>query len=137
MCWRPLPAPGSLCPFLMDRRPPLLWYQLPRDFCLRKSTAVGDHKPVFGPRERLLYIKPERTLRAINTCALLNAELKLEKKMRIRVEPGIFEWTKWEAGKTHPTLMTPDELREANFNVSTDYRYAAVTLAAAGFSGSG
>lgn len=59
-----------------------------------------------------------------NTCILLTAELKLERKMKIRVEPGIYEWTKWEGGKTTPTLMTLDELKEANFNVSTDYRPA-------------
>lgn len=58
----------------------------------------------------------------INTCILLNPELKLEKKIKIRVEPGIFEWTKWEAGKTTPTLMTLEELKGANFNVSMDYR---------------
>lgn len=44
--------------------------------------------------------------------------------MKIRVEPGIFEWTKWEAGRTTPTLMTLEELKEANVNVSTDYRPA-------------
>ncbi|XP_029794763.1 ubiquitin-associated and SH3 domain-containing protein A isoform X2 [Suricata suricatta] len=54
----------------------------------------------------------------------LPAELKLEKKIKIRVEPGIFEWTKWESGKTTPTLMTLDELKEADFNVSMDYRPA-------------
>lgn len=60
----------------------------------------------------------------INACIPLSAELKLEKKMKIRVEPGIFEWTKWEAGKTAPTLMTLEELKEASINVSTEYRYA-------------
>lgn len=59
-----------------------------------------------------------------NVCIPLRAELKLEKKLKIRVEPGIFEWTKWEAGKTPPALMTPEELREAGVSVSTDYRCA-------------
>ena len=58
----------------------------------------------------------------INTCVLLNSEFKLEKKVKIRVEPGIFEWTKWEAGKTPPTHMTREEMKEADFNVSLDYR---------------
>lgn len=53
--------------------------------------------------------------------------------MKIKVEPGIYEWTKWEAGKTTPTLMTLDELKEADFNVSTDYRYAVLPESAAGF----
>uniref|UniRef100_A0A4X1TI11 Ubiquitin associated and SH3 domain containing A n=1 Tax=Sus scrofa TaxID=9823 RepID=A0A4X1TI11_PIG len=63
----------------------------------------------------------------LSSCGIFQsrmAELKLEKKVKIRVEPGIFEWTKWEAGKTTPTLMTLEELKEANFNVSMDYRPA-------------
>ncbi|XP_047653168.1 ubiquitin-associated and SH3 domain-containing protein A isoform X4 [Phacochoerus africanus] len=61
-------------------------------------------------------------LRCVQTAKHILEELKLEKKVKIRVEPGIFEWTKWEAGKTTPTLMTLEELKEANFNVSMDYR---------------
>ncbi|KAM5275569.1 ubiquitin-associated and SH3 domain-containing protein A isoform 3-T3 [Hipposideros larvatus] len=61
-------------------------------------------------------------LRCVQTAKHILEELKLERKMKIRVEPGIYEWTKWEGGKTTPTLMTLDELKEANFNVSTDYR---------------
>lgn len=68
----------------------------------------------------------------INTCILLSPELKLEKKIKIRVEPGIFEWTKWEAGKTTPTLMSLEELKEANFNIDTDYRYAALKFSSTG-----
>ena len=71
-------------------------------------------------------------MKMINTCILSDTELKLEKKVKIRVEPGIFEWTKWEAGKSAPTLMTLEELREANVNVSTEYRCAFRTLSAAG-----
>ncbi|XP_023393963.1 ubiquitin-associated and SH3 domain-containing protein A [Pteropus vampyrus] len=63
-------------------------------------------------------------LRCVQTAKHILEELKLEKKMKIRVEPGIFEWTKWEAGRTTPTLMTLEELKEANVNVSTDYRPA-------------
>nr|XP_008533514.1 PREDICTED: ubiquitin-associated and SH3 domain-containing protein A isoform X1 [Equus przewalskii] len=61
-------------------------------------------------------------LRCIQTAKHILEELKLEKRIKIRVEPGIFEWTKWEAGKAAPTLMSLEELREANFNVSMDYR---------------
>lgn len=68
----------------------------------------------------------------INSCILLNAELKLEKKVKIRVEPGIFEWTRWEASKSIPNLLTPEELNEADFHVSTNYRHAVLTLSASG-----
>lgn len=60
----------------------------------------------------------------IDTCITLNPELKLERKLKIRVEPGIFEWMKWEASKTTPAFMTLEELKEANFNVDPEYRYA-------------
>lgn len=70
-------------------------------------------------------------MKMINTSVLFDTELRLEKKMKIRVEPGIFEWTKWEAGRSTPTLMTLEELREANFNVSTEYRCAVRTAPAA------
>lgn len=66
----------------------------------------------------------------INACIPLDPELKLEKTIKIRVEPGIFEWTKWESGKTTPTLMTLDELQEAGFNVSMDYRWVTPSLSA-------
>ncbi|KAL2805462.1 ubiquitin-associated and SH3 domain-containing protein A isoform 2 [Daubentonia madagascariensis] len=63
-------------------------------------------------------------LRCVQTAKLILEELKLEKKIKIRVEPGIFEWTKWEPGKATPALMSLEELKEANFNVDTDYRPA-------------
>lgn len=88
---------------------------------------------LFRPRKSLICIKPKQTLTKINTCILLTAELKLERKIKVRVEPGIFEWTKWETGKTTPALMTLEELKEANFNVSTEYRYALLTASALGF----
>lgn len=49
------------------------------------------------------------------------------------MEPGIFEWTKWETGKTTPALVTLEELKEANFNVSTEYRCAVLTASVLGF----
>ncbi|NWS81134.1 UBS3A protein, partial [Toxostoma redivivum] len=48
--------------------------------------------------------------------------LKLNPKVRIRVEPGLFEWTKWEASKAIPSFMTVAELVEASYNIDTSYR---------------
>lgn len=75
-------------------------------------------------------LRPKWTLPRTNTCSLLNPELKLEKKMKIRVEPGIFEWMKWEASKSTPAFMTRQELKEASFNVDPDYRWALPRLSA-------
>lgn len=55
----------------------------------------------------------------------MTQELKLEKRLKIKVEPGIFEWMKWEAGKATLTFLTLEELKEADFNVDLDYRYGS------------
>uniref|UniRef100_A0A2K5CJW6 Ubiquitin-associated and SH3 domain-containing protein A n=1 Tax=Aotus nancymaae TaxID=37293 RepID=A0A2K5CJW6_AOTNA len=85
-----------------------------------QSRIAGDALLDSGIRISSVFASP--ALRCVQTAKLILEELKLEKKIKIRVEPGIFEWTKWEAGKTTPTLMSLEELREANFNVDTDYR---------------
>ncbi|XP_040842590.1 ubiquitin-associated and SH3 domain-containing protein A isoform X1 [Ochotona curzoniae] len=75
-----------------------------------------------GIRIATVFCSP--ALRCMQTAKHILEELKLERKIKIRVEPGIFEWTRWEASKTVPTLMTLEELREADFNVDTSYRPA-------------
>uniref|UniRef100_A0A8D0L8X8 Ubiquitin associated and SH3 domain containing A n=1 Tax=Sphenodon punctatus TaxID=8508 RepID=A0A8D0L8X8_SPHPU len=61
-------------------------------------------------------------LRCIQTAQHVLEGLKLEQKMKIQVEPGLFEWTKWEANKVIPSFMTLAELTEATYNVDTSYR---------------
>nr|XP_014988310.2 ubiquitin-associated and SH3 domain-containing protein A isoform X3 [Macaca mulatta] len=85
-----------------------------------QSRIAGDALLDSGIRISSVFASP--ALRCVQTAKLILEELKLEKKIKIRVEPGIFEWTKWEAGKTTPTLMSLEELKEANFNIDTDYR---------------
>lgn len=40
----------------------------------------------------------------------------------IRVEPGLFEWTKWVSGTSLPAWIPPTDLAAANLNVDTTYR---------------
>ncbi|XP_037000487.2 ubiquitin-associated and SH3 domain-containing protein A isoform X1 [Artibeus jamaicensis] len=87
-----------------------------------QSRTAGEALLDSGARITSVFASP--ALRCVQTAKHILEELKLEKKMKIRVEPGIFEWTKWEAGRSTPTLMTLEELREANVNVSTEYRPA-------------
>ncbi|XP_052019426.1 ubiquitin-associated and SH3 domain-containing protein A isoform X1 [Apodemus sylvaticus] len=75
-----------------------------------------------GVRVTAVFASP--ALRCVQTAKHILEELKLEKKLKIRVEPGIFEWMKWEASKATLTFLTLEELREANFNVDLDYRPA-------------
>ncbi|XP_064135561.1 ubiquitin-associated and SH3 domain-containing protein A isoform X1 [Loxodonta africana] len=85
-----------------------------------QSRLVGEALLDSGIRITSAFVSP--ALRCVQTAKHILEELKLEKKIKIRVEPGIFEWTKWEVSKTSPTLMTLEELKEANFNVDTNYR---------------
>uniref|UniRef100_A0A8C6DF99 Ubiquitin-associated and SH3 domain-containing protein A n=1 Tax=Moschus moschiferus TaxID=68415 RepID=A0A8C6DF99_MOSMO len=87
-----------------------------------QSRMAGEALLDSGIRIASVFSSP--ALRCVQTAKHILGELKLEKKVKIRVEPGIFEWTKWEAGKTTPTLMTLEEMKEADFNVSLDYRPA-------------
>ncbi|XP_008708419.2 ubiquitin-associated and SH3 domain-containing protein A isoform X1 [Ursus americanus] len=87
-----------------------------------QSRMAGEALLESGIRVTSVFTSP--ALRCVQTARHILEELKLEKRIKIRVEPGIFEWTKWESGKATPTLMTLDELKEANFNVSLDYRPA-------------
>ncbi|GAB5576233.1 ubiquitin-associated and SH3 domain-containing protein A isoform X1 [Prionailurus iriomotensis] len=88
-----------------------------------QSRMAGEALRDSGIRITSVFTSP--ALRCVQTAKhILEGRLKLEKTIKIRVEPGIFEWTKWESGKTTPTLMTLDELQEAGFNVSMDYRPA-------------
>ncbi|XP_070322913.1 ubiquitin-associated and SH3 domain-containing protein A isoform X2 [Odocoileus virginianus] len=87
-----------------------------------QSRMAGEALLDSGIRITSVFSSP--ALRCVQTAKHILGEFKLEKKVKIRVEPGIFEWTKWEAGKTTPTLMTLEEMKEADFNISLDYRPA-------------
>ncbi|XP_038616057.1 ubiquitin-associated and SH3 domain-containing protein A [Tachyglossus aculeatus] len=76
---------------------------------LEKATKIG-----------CVYSSP--ALRCIQTAKYILEGLKLEKKMKIRVEPGLFEWTKWEGARAVPPLMALTELKEAHYNIDPNYR---------------
>lgn len=42
--------------------------------------------------------------------------------MKMRVEPGLFEWTKWVSGSSLPAWIPPADLAAAHFSVDTSYR---------------
>ncbi|NXX66140.1 UBS3A protein, partial [Spizella passerina] len=60
-------------------------------------------------------------LRCVQTAQHVLQGLKLNQKVRIRVEPGLFEWTKWEASRAIPKFMTVAELVEASYDIDTSY----------------
>ncbi|KAI4895581.1 hypothetical protein NFI96_015673 [Prochilodus magdalenae] len=50
------------------------------------------------------------------------SSMQLSGKLRIRVEPALFEWTKWVSGSSLPAWIPPTELASANLSVDTTYR---------------
>uniref|UniRef100_A0A8C6LHM2 Ubiquitin associated and SH3 domain containing B n=1 Tax=Nothobranchius furzeri TaxID=105023 RepID=A0A8C6LHM2_NOTFU len=67
-----------------------------------------------------VYCSP--SLRCIQTAQNILQGLQQETKTKIRVEPGLFEWTKWVSGTCLPTWIPPAELAAANLSVDTTYR---------------
>ncbi|XP_052530073.1 ubiquitin-associated and SH3 domain-containing protein A [Tympanuchus pallidicinctus] len=68
------------------------------------------------------YMYSSPALRCIQTAQHVLQGLKLDQKVKIRMEPGLFEWTKWEASRVIPNFMTLTELTEASYNIDTSYR---------------
>lgn len=61
---------------------------------------------------------------AVTSCDLLLRPkgLQQEGKVKMRVEPGLFEWTKWVSGSSLPAWAPPADLAAAHFSVDTSYR---------------
>uniref|UniRef100_A0A667Z7S1 Ubiquitin associated and SH3 domain containing B n=1 Tax=Myripristis murdjan TaxID=586833 RepID=A0A667Z7S1_9TELE len=67
-----------------------------------------------------VYCSP--SLRCVQTAQHILQGLQQEGKTKIRVEPGLFEWTKWVSGTCLPAWIPPAELAAANLSVDTTYR---------------
>ncbi|CAN9510970.1 unnamed protein product [Ophioblennius macclurei] len=68
----------------------------------------------------LVYCSP--SLRCVQTAQNILKGLQQEGKVKLRVEPGLFEWTKWVSGTSLPAWIPPAELAAAHFSVDTTYR---------------
>ncbi|KAE8288289.1 Ubiquitin-associated and SH3 domain-containing protein B [Larimichthys crocea] len=67
-----------------------------------------------------VYCSP--SLRCVQTAQHILQGLQQDGKTKIRVEPGLFEWTKWVSGTCLPTWIPPAELAADNLSVDTTYR---------------
>lgn len=52
----------------------------------------------------------------------MSTGLQQDTKMKMRVEPGLFEWTKWVPGSSLPGWISPTDLAAARFSVDVSYR---------------
>lgn len=48
--------------------------------------------------------------------------LRIEQKAKIRIEPGLFEWTEWGTSTTAPSFMTEKELSELGYSIDPTYK---------------
>ncbi|XP_069745277.1 ubiquitin-associated and SH3 domain-containing protein A-like isoform X2 [Narcine bancroftii] len=69
-------------------------------------------------------------LRCVHTAHYLLEGLKPSSQVGIRLEPGLFEWTTWEAKKPIPNFMSVAELEAAGYSVDGTYRFLLSQCAA-------
>ncbi|XP_017287398.1 ubiquitin-associated and SH3 domain-containing protein B [Kryptolebias marmoratus] len=79
------------------------------------EALLESHTPI-----NFVYCSP--SLRCIQTAQNILQGLQQEAKTKIRVEPGLFEWTKWVSGTCLPTWIPPAELAATFQSVDTTYR---------------
>ncbi|NXL47866.1 UBS3A protein, partial [Podilymbus podiceps] len=96
-------------------------YDPPLSCCgIFQSRLIGE--ALLDQEVTVSYAYSSPTLRCIQTAQYILQGLKLDQKVKIRVEPGLFEWTKWEASRVIPNFMTVTELANASYKIDTSYR---------------
>lgn len=70
----------------------------------------------------------EQMLPADPLISVILSGLQQDGSTKIRIEPGLFEWTKWVSGTGLPTWIPPAELAAVSLSVDTAYRYAEARL---------
>ncbi|KAG8568200.1 hypothetical protein GDO81_013916 [Engystomops pustulosus] len=89
-------------------------------FGCTQAKLVGEALLESNTAVDFVYCSP--SLRCVQTAHNILKGLKQDNKSKIRIEPGLFEWTKWVSGTTLPAWLTPAELASANLSVDTTYR---------------
>ncbi|NXF50158.1 UBS3A protein, partial [Oceanites oceanicus] len=96
-------------------------YDPPLSCCgIFQSRLIGE--ALLDQEVTVSYVYSSPALRCVQTAQHILQGLKLDQKVKIRVEPGLFEWTKWEASRVIPNFMTVTELVEASYKIDTSYR---------------
>ncbi|XP_076032213.1 ecdysteroid phosphate phosphatase isoform X2 [Oratosquilla oratoria] len=85
---------------------------------LLQAELVGEAMREKGIQIHHVFCSP--SLRCVQTCTNILKGLGIQECMPIKLEPGLFEWLAWYA-EGMPVWMTHEELRNANFNICTDY----------------
>ncbi|XP_038657220.1 ubiquitin-associated and SH3 domain-containing protein A-like [Scyliorhinus canicula] len=95
-------------------------YDAPLSSCgIFQSRLMGE-----AVREKELMIQcvySSPALRCVQTAHHILKAVKLGNKVSIRVEPGLFEWMKWEGERAIPNFMSAAELKAAEYSVDINY----------------
>lgn len=67
--------------------------------------------------------RPFMTRGVDSWAVFVSTGLQQDGRLKVRVEPGLFEWTKWVSGNSLPAWIPPTELAAANFSIDTTYRW--------------
>uniref|UniRef100_A0A8C5QLZ9 Ubiquitin-associated and SH3 domain-containing protein B n=1 Tax=Leptobrachium leishanense TaxID=445787 RepID=A0A8C5QLZ9_9ANUR len=86
----------------------------------KQAKLIGDALRDGNTVVDFIYSSP--SLRCVQTAHNILKGLKQDGAMKIRVEPGLFEWTKWVSGNSLPAWISPTELAAENLSVDTTYR---------------
>ncbi|XP_017557277.1 ubiquitin-associated and SH3 domain-containing protein B [Pygocentrus nattereri] len=89
-------------------------------FGATQARLVGE--ALFDSHTVIDFVYCSPSLRCVQTAHNILRGLQQDGKTKIRVEPGLFEWTKWVSGTSLPAWIPPTELAAANFSVDTTYR---------------
>ncbi|NXG75995.1 UBS3A protein, partial [Baryphthengus martii] len=96
-------------------------YDPPLSCCgIFQSRLIGE--ALLDQEATVSYVYSSPALCCIQTAQHVLQGLKLDQKVKIRVEPGLFEWTKWETNRGIPSFMTVTEMAEASYKIDTSYR---------------
>lgn len=66
--------------------------------------------------------RPSPASEELSAAVFVSPGMQQDGKLKMRVEPGLFEWTKWVSGTSLPAWIPPTELAAAHFSVDTTYR---------------
>lgn len=85
-----------------------------------QAQLVGEGLRLAGTTVRHVYASA--ALRCVETAHEMLQGLQADESVKVRVEPGLFEYKGWHMAKGLAPFMTPQELVRAGYNVDLDYK---------------
>ncbi|KAL0869256.1 hypothetical protein ABMA27_007525 [Loxostege sticticalis] len=85
-----------------------------------QAHLVGEGMRLAGVTVKHVYASA--ALRCVETAHEFLKGLQADPSVKIRVEPGLFEFKLWHMAKGLTPFMTPQELQKAGYNVDVDYK---------------